>query len=186
MDYDKSNIDKIQQLRSVLEVNLKCSEKILNFFKGKKDDHLQYAKLLASPFGSYLTLACNIHFFEAITIFYTILFPLKKEISPFNNVNLKTEQKIELDAIKRNFKTKGFQKFRHNIISHKNKEILLNPFMIILHPIDEDYSEELNTMFLRFSKWIYMTFDDLTTFANTVVITHALQKIINKFDVLSP
>jgi len=58
--------------------------------------------------------------------------------------------------------------------------------MIILHPIDEDYSEELNTMFLRFSKWMYMTFDDLTTFANTVVITHALQKIINKFDVLSP
>src|SRR5437870_648760 len=106
MEQNKICIDKIQQLRTLLELNLNCCEAILNFIDQKRKTPLEYTKFINTFEGAYLIINSNNHFFETISIFNSLLYPHGKEISPFNFLSLNLNQREELDKIKKEFKDK--------------------------------------------------------------------------------
>jgi hypothetical protein len=146
------------------------------------DGPLAYTKFINTPIGSYLISISWNHFFEAISIMKSIFIPTikngKKEIS-FINLDDDLLDKETFKGLKKIFIDSKFHIIRDNIIDHKNKDILTNPFLYAVIPIDKNVFDNLNKIHSDLMNWGYKNYD-LTTMANVTTITLGLKYIIEQ------
>ncbi len=171
-------LDKVEQLRSVLEANMLCCETILQFIDSKRKNAFGYSDFIDSPIGTYLNLICNNHFYESISILNTLFFPQKDELSPILNMSIKLPQKDELNKIRDEFLEKGFQELRHNFIGHKNNSKILSPLLFTISPVSLKTYKEAKSIFDKYTLWFHKYYDDIVFYSNPHLANTGIQKLI--------
>lgn len=171
-------LDKIEQLRTIAEVNILCAEIISIYFETKRNDPYNYMDLIESSLGSYLSLVCTNHVFESVSILNSILYPSKNEVSPLLNLKIEDVKKHELNQIREEFKNNGLQELRHNFIDHKNNSKIGHPIMFIITPIPKTTIQTIKNILVNFTDWFYKSYNDLVFYSNPSLVNSGIQKII--------
>ncbi|MDD5638768.1 MAG: hypothetical protein PHO28_02590 [Candidatus Pacebacteria bacterium] len=114
--------DKISQIIYLAELNLECCKSIMDYDKKYKSDILKYTIFSNLSESKYLKLCSNNHFFEAVELISSLLYPSRDEEISFNLwVRISKNQIPEsIKNLEKEFKNIGFLKIRNNIVAHKN------------------------------------------------------------------
>lgn len=176
--------EKFSQLLSLINTNVSCCENILTFISSKNNDALSYTKFINTDIGTYLISVCNNHFFLAVLMFHSLLYPYnEKELSPYN-FDPSEAIKIKLNYFREIFKNNNFHTLRHRAISHRDESYLLNPLYVAIVPMDRNYFNSFKNLYNEFEKWVYETYD-ITHFINQHKIQRGSQLVLETIDKLN-